>query len=335
MRALVIGGTAFIGPYVVRDLLHKGIEVLLFNRGKRLAGGIKEVRTILGDRNCIGDFRSELLNFKPDIVIDMIPLYERHAAILCDMFKGVCNRIVAISSMDVYRAYGRMTGLEPGHAEQIPFDENAPLREKMFPYRGVSPVYEDYEKILVERAIQNGGIPYTILRLPMVYGPGDYQHRTHHYLKRMLDARSAILIQESEADWRCTRCYVENAASAIVSAALSENAADCVFNVGDEIIMNTKSWIQAIALAAGWKGAIIVVPQGKWPSELESGVNFAQEFIADSTLLRRRLQFKEPCHLADGMFKTIEWERANPPASFQKAAFNYEAEDRLLSDLTK
>jgi hypothetical protein len=45
-------------------------------------------------------------------------------------------------------------------------------------------------------------LPATILRLPMGYGPGDYQHRLPSYLKRMDDKRPAIILPRSVAGWR-------------------------------------------------------------------------------------------------------------------------------------
>lgn len=71
-----------------------------------------------------------------------------------------------------------------------------------------------YDKILVERAVMGDADPVgTILRLPMVYGPGDPQHRLFQYLKRMDDRRPAILMDEGAAGWRWSRGYVENVAA--------------------------------------------------------------------------------------------------------------------------
>jgi hypothetical protein len=53
---------------------------------------------------------------------------------------------------------------------------------------------EHYDKIAVEEAIQGDpAVPWTILRLPMVYGPGDPLHRFFPLLKRITDGRSSIL----------------------------------------------------------------------------------------------------------------------------------------------
>lgn len=43
MKVLVIGGTNFIDPYVVRQLVEMGHEVTVFNRGQKPTALPKEV----------------------------------------------------------------------------------------------------------------------------------------------------------------------------------------------------------------------------------------------------------------------------------------------------
>jgi hypothetical protein len=98
----------------------------------------------------------------------------------------------------------------PDSTAPAPFDrasESSPRRERLYPYRGM-PVpaaygihWDDYDKILVERAILgNRSLPATVLRLPMVYGLGDddgKKRRFMSYAKRMDDGRPAILLDRS------------------------------------------------------------------------------------------------------------------------------------------
>src|SRR5207249_1224013 len=114
--------------------------------------------------------------------------------------------------------------------------------EKLYPYRKNPPRksddadqwMDDYEKILAERTVKgNPLLPGTVLRLPMVYGPRDDQHRLFPYLKRMDDKRPAILLDEDVAQWRWTRGYVENVAAAIALAVVDERAIGRIYNVGE------------------------------------------------------------------------------------------------------
>src|SRR5512146_2271839 len=104
MRILVIGGTRFIGPVVVKELLACGHSVAIFHRGQTQPQGPSGVRTILGDRAHLADRRDEIRDFAPEVVIDMIPFTEEDARELVAALSGYTGQIVAVSSIDVYRA---------------------------------------------------------------------------------------------------------------------------------------------------------------------------------------------------------------------------------------
>jgi len=70
MRILVIGGTAFTGPHVVRQLVREGHEVTLFHRGQTDAKLPKAVQRILGDRREWENYKDELRKVEPELVLD-------------------------------------------------------------------------------------------------------------------------------------------------------------------------------------------------------------------------------------------------------------------------
>lgn len=89
-----------------------------------------------------------------------------------------------------------MTGLgEKTPAHPTPLTEDSPLRDRLFHYRDEASGPDDwayhYDKIRVERTVMSrpDELPSTVLRLPMVFGPGDYQHRLFSFLKRIDDKR--------------------------------------------------------------------------------------------------------------------------------------------------
>ena len=51
LSVLVLGGTGFIGPHMVRELLRRGHSVTLFNRGRTNNELFPDIETIKGDRN--------------------------------------------------------------------------------------------------------------------------------------------------------------------------------------------------------------------------------------------------------------------------------------------
>jgi nucleoside-diphosphate-sugar epimerase len=58
MNILIIGGTHFIGPHVVRYLAQQGHQVTMFHRGQTTANLPDTVTYILGDRHFLSDHRS-------------------------------------------------------------------------------------------------------------------------------------------------------------------------------------------------------------------------------------------------------------------------------------
>jgi nucleoside-diphosphate-sugar epimerase len=342
MRILVIGGTRFIGPPAVARLHAMGHTLRLFHRTPAHVDLPADIEHVLGDRHEIDRYADELRDFAPDVVLDMIAITEADARGVVETFRGVAGRVVAISSQDVYRAYGRVNGIEPGPPDEIPIDEDGPLRERLFPYRSETPrmandprkILDNYDKILVERVVMNEPeLPGTVLRLPMVYGPRDYQHRLFPYLKRIDDGRPAILLSDQMANWRWTRDYVENTAAAIAHAINDERAAGRIYNVGETIALSIAEWIRAIGQAAGWQGDVVTAPDYQLPDNMKSQAGLEQDLVFDCTRIITELDFEAPVTRDTALWRTVKWERAHPPEQYDASEFDYATEDAILTRL--
>ncbi len=252
-----------------------------------------------------------------------------------DAFRGIARRSVVLSSGDVYRAYGRLLGTEPGPIEPTPLDEDAPLRSALFPYRdkaqGPDDFLHSYDKIPVERAVMGDPeLPGTVLRLPMTPGPGDPFRRPAPYLKRMDDARPAIVLDAAFARWICPRGYVENVAAAVGLAVEDERAAGRVYNVSEPLAFGEADWVRQIAAMVGWTGEVVMAPDGRIPMQYRCD----QDLDTSSRRIREELGFSEPVGLREALERTIAWERANPPEKPSSIGLlDYEAEDVVLADL--
>lgn len=340
MRILVIGGTHFMGPYIIRNLSTAGHEVSIFHRGQTRAELPVSVKEFLGDRDRLLDSARDLQKLSPEVVLDMVVWHERHARDLMQTFAGVARRVVVASSQDVYRAFSRVNRHEDGEIDSSPLTENSPLREKPYPYRGETRRAEDdperwmddYDKIPAERVIMNHSkISGTILRLPAIYGPHDFQHRMFPHLKRMLDGREAILLEEREASWRLTHGYVENIADALALAVTDERASGRIYNVGEPFALSVAERVEQIAKAANWHGRIVLLPASRMPEKLRLGINPAQHVVADTSRIRQELGYSERIDLAEAFERTIAWERNHFPEMIDPERFDYAAEDRVLA----
>lgn len=332
MNILVLGGTRFIGAATVKRLVNAGHSVAVFHRGKT-RNNLAPAHEIIGDRQDLPQFASAFQRFAPELVLDMFPITEHDARVFMSLFKGLAERVISISSIDVYRAYGRLTGTEPGSPEPTPLTEDSPLREKLYPYRGKIERLNDYDKILVERVVMSErGLPGTVLRLPMVYGPHDYQHRLFPYLKRMDDRRPAILLEKTFSTWRSARGFVENMARAIELAVTHPGAANRIYHVAEPLGLTEAEWVAQIGQATGWQGRSAILPAVRMPAHLQDDGEYAQHLDVDSSRIRRELGYTEIVPLDAALRQTIEWERAEPP-SFDVAQFDYPAEEEALAGL--
>ncbi len=332
-----------MGPAVTKRLLDEGHEVAVFHRGQAKPGLPHGAREILGDRRALAASISQFRDFAPQVVVDFILASGSQAKATLDAFRGIAERVVALSSGDVYRAAGILHGTEPGPMQPVPLTEDSDLRTQGQTYRKevlqairqmLPWLEDDYDKIPVERAIMSDPeIAGTVLRLPMVYGSGDMFHRLHPYLKRMDDGRPAILIQEDAAHWRGPRGYVENVAAAIALAATSQQAAGRIYNLAESQSFSEIEWAQHLARSTGWPGSVYAVPLDLTPAHLKMPYNSAQHWTMTSARIREELGYSEAVSLDAAIASTIEWERANSPVHVDAAQFDYAAEDAALEQL--
>jgi nucleoside-diphosphate-sugar epimerase len=339
MRILLIGGNGFIGRFVAAELIQQRHVVAVFHRGTTAAlAGVEQVR---GDRNQLSASAEELKRFAPDVVIDLVISSGPQAQELMDVFRGATHRVVMLSSIDVYRAVGISHGTESGPLQEVPLTEESELRRSLHPYppEGVqlmrkifSWVMDDYDKIPAERVVMNDPeLPGTVLRLPMVYGPGDPLHRFYPVVKRIADRRRQIIFPETLAAWRSPRGYVENVAAAIALAATDERAARRIYNVCEEPSFSELEWARKISAAMRWDGNFVVLPIEHTPQHLLKPGNLAQHWTASSTRIRQELGYEEPVAIEEAIRRTIRWERENPPDVAFLAQFDYAAEDAAVA----
>ena len=323
-----------MGPHVVARLAGDGHEVTVFHRGRSKVELPEGVNEVLGDRNRLSDFAGDFRRLRPEVVLDMMLLSEGQARQLMTVMAGVAARLVVISSCDVYLQYDLLRGVEEGPPDDGRIDESSPLRRKLFPYRDIVPDANHelygYDKIPVERTVMSSeSLPATVLRLPMVYGPGDYQHRFYGWVRRMLDGRPAIILEQGQAEWRVTRGYVENCANAICRAVTDERGLGHVYNVGEPGAPAEREWIERIAAHLDWHGRIVSVPAEAMPKAMRSGLIRKHNLVVDTGRIRQDLGFAEPVDRETCLERTIAWERDCPPRSYDDP-FDYPAEDRIL-----
>lgn len=172
MKILVLGGTGYIGPHMVREMLRRGHEVTLFNRGKRNADIFPDVETLVGDRDSQLD---ALRNRQWDAVVDNSGYVPRMVRESAELLRSAVPHYLFISSISAYANFN------------IELDENSPLGT--MPDETVEEVTnETYGpmKVLCEKAVTDiyGEADTTILRPTYICGPGDHTDRFSYWAVR-------------------------------------------------------------------------------------------------------------------------------------------------------
>src|SRR6056297_1985742 len=129
-RALVVGGTRFIGRHLVDELLEHDYEVTIFNRGNHdnPFADHDDVGHVKGDRTSDAALEHARDEVDPDVVVDCVAYYPGEVHMATEIFADV-DAYVFISSGSAYgpdqipKREGQ-TDLEPCTEEQAVDDSH-------------------------------------------------------------------------------------------------------------------------------------------------------------------------------------------------------------------
>ncbi|MBX3082265.1 MAG: NAD-dependent epimerase/dehydratase family protein [Anaerolineae bacterium] len=107
MKLLVLGGTQFVGRYIVQSALNRGHEVTIFNRGKTNADLFLNVERLTGDRGSRGSATdlSALRGREWDAVIDVNAYVPRQVREMIDALAGKIGHYTFISTVSVFESF--------------------------------------------------------------------------------------------------------------------------------------------------------------------------------------------------------------------------------------
>jgi 2'-hydroxyisoflavone reductase len=171
-KVLILGGTGFIGPHIVRALLARGHTVTLFNRGKTHTELFPQLEKLRGDRDGKLD---ALRGRRWDTVIDTSGFVPRIVKMSADLLAPSIGQYIFISTISVYKTLDK-----PG------LDETAPLETIDDPTN--EDVKQNYGalKALCEHAAEKA-LPGRVasVRPGLIIGPGDPTGRFTHWPWRL------------------------------------------------------------------------------------------------------------------------------------------------------
>jgi UDP-glucose 4-epimerase len=315
----MLGGTRFIGRAIVEELAAAGHDLLIVHRGQLEPDDLVPVQHLHAERLELAAHRDELAAFRPDAAIDCRALTRTDSQIAIDALPAGI-RLIVISSLDVYRAFGAVN--EERETDPVPLDENSPVRENRYPYRGRMPGMDDYDKLDVEDVYLRQGA--TSLRLPMVYGAHDYQLREEYILRRIRARRTRIPF--GTGMWLTCRGYVKDIARGVHLILKTPQTEGQVFNLCEDRTYSVGLWSRMILDAAGSDAELVRVADEALPEDLKATGTMTQHIAASARKARSMLGWttSDP---EESLRTTVRWHLAHPP---RDPNLDFSADDRAL-----
>tara|TARA_B110000037_G_C17058204_1_gene480724 strand:- start:365 stop:1300 length:936 start_codon:yes stop_codon:yes gene_type:complete len=296
MKVAVIGGTGLMGPYLTAELVKGGHTVTCLNR----RGTSSIASAIKTDRRDKTSLKSAFKSIDPYIVIDMIPYTVEDAETLSDILEtSPDTQLIAISSIDVYQAYGRIHRTELGPYQDCPIKEEDELR-KTLSFQG-----PEYDKLGVENIYRNSIKNLSILRMPAIYGWPDTS-RIQEYLDCIEKKEGTFRIHPKFAKWGYTRASAIDCAHAIFLT-LGQKGHN-TYNVGEEKLYSEEEWCQIVWNAAGTKGNIVYDKTAPIPFNAD----IKQKWHVDTSKIRRELGYTETTNPLEEIRNIIQKKKTVP-----------------------
>ncbi len=250
MRALVTGGTGFVGSHLIEALRRRGDAVTALVRSPAKAAALEAqgVRLVPGDLHSPDALRAALEGAEVVYHLAGLVAARDDAEFLRANQEGTANVVAAATA-----AGGPRFVLVSSMAAGGPTDRGRPLTGSE-PPRPVTPYGRS--KLAGEAAVRASGLPWVILRPPMVYGPRDTE-----VLKLFKLARLGVAPVFGRGDQELSAVYGPDLATAIVAAGIGTHAVGKTYLPCHPEVFTSGALARAIGTALGRDVLVLGVPE--------------------------------------------------------------------------
>jgi nucleoside-diphosphate-sugar epimerase len=303
MRALVTGGTGFVGSCLTEQLVRQGHAVAVLRRPStspwRLEAVLPRVTSIVGDVEHPQTVAAELKRFAPDTVFHagwygVAGAFRNNPEQITRNLQGTAELVSAAAEAGCRTFVGLGSQAEYGPQNRI-LRESDPT-EPTSTY-GVAKLCALWASRHLAR---QAGMRFAWLRIFSLYGPRD----NHDYMipalveKLLRGEKPSLTAGEQLWDY----LYVRDAAEAIIAVAAAAGA-EGIFNLGSgrtQTIRRTVEQLRDLIDPSLLLGI----------GEVPYGTHQVMHLEADISRLRAATGWSPRTTLADGLAETIHWHRS-------------------------
>jgi nucleoside-diphosphate-sugar epimerase len=314
MKVLFIGGTGNISTAVSSLAVSQGVDLYLFNRGRR-ASAVSGTSTILGDVTTMRT-NNDLLGHTWDVVVNWIAFKEEDVNRDIDLFTGKTGQYIFISSASAYQ--------KPPSDPII--TESTPLANPFWQYSRDKIACE----LRLNAAYRERGFPATIVRPSLTYNTvipvpiGGWTEYT--IVDRIKEGKRIIVHGDGTSLWTVT--HADDFAAGFLGLLGHQQALGHAFHITSDEILTWDQIHQALAEAVGCKANIVHVPSdvlARFSDDLRGSLGGDKAFstIFDNAKIKRFVPgFTARIPFKSGIKQTLEWFKADPARMLVKQSTN-------------
>lgn len=315
MKALVIGGSQFVGLHLVQELVRQGHEVTVFNRGRTPVTFPQGVERLYGDRKEAPQIRSALSGRDFDWAFDISAYVEEDISSMTAVLQGQVGRYVFCSTVAVY-----------ARSELMPVKEDFPLdrRPQAGPYAANKIKGEDF----LCRAYQEQGFPMTIVRPSMVYGPdNNIPQREPSFFARLLAGRTVVVPGYGHNLLQFG--HVDDLAVEFILAAQSPRALGQAYNFTGPDAITINGYIAMLGRIVGMEPQVVhLTPETVRSLERPPfPYDWQRSTIYSMDKAKEELGFRHQFTMEAGLVHCYQWYCQQDPARW---SFDFSYEDELI-----
>jgi nucleoside-diphosphate-sugar epimerase len=298
MKVLLIGGTGLISTAIVEQLVQRGDEVTVFNRGVSEWRIPKNVKVIHGDRWKAAEFEKEMSRHSFDAVIDMVAFAPENAESLLRAFTGRVQQIGVCSTVCVYG--GPMTQL-PANDDEL--------------HRPVGDYGKNKSKIESILLAANGqkGLHTTALRPSFTTGEGATASGIlfdDSLPNRLRQGLPVIVMDKGKAAWAIA--HVSDVARGFVNSLLNPKAYGQAYHLTSDEHTDWNGVFEILAQAVGGKFNPIYIPTDWLYAQAPHravGVKYIYQYpsVFDNSKAVKDLGFKTTVPLIETFLRQVAW----------------------------
>ena len=328
MKVLFIGGTGIISSAISRLAVERGIDLVLFNRGRNLQSVPANITVLAGDYRDPQDRQKLLGDQQFDVVVDWIAFTPEQVREDIEIFSGRTAQYIFISSASAYQ--------KP--ATQYLITESTPLANPFWQYSQAKIASE----LELMAAYRQRGFPVTVVRPSHTYGDWSIpvalnsSARPWSIVDRMRRGEQVIVHGDGSSLWTVT--HNSDFAKAFIGLMGNPQSLGHAFHITSDEVLTWNQIYEILGHAAGARPHIIHIPSdfiGTCEPALAGGLlgDKATSVVFDNTKIKHLVPgYHASVSFAEGIRQTLRWfeEEDHPERRLTDEAWNTSM-DRIIS----